>query len=891
MSEPSTLITPSARVALAAFLHDLGKFAERAKIDASDELIENNKQLYCPYHQEGKWFSHVHAAYTAIAMDEIESYLPPLKGHDVAPFAAWSAAQVDDSLINGAAKHHKPETFLQWVIATADRVASGFERNEFEQYNKAREGTKAGKNHYTARQLTLFEQIRLEHKNRQQEYQYRYKLKPLCPDALAPVSARDYEPVDDDVAQREYRELWDGFVDGLKKIPEAHRKNLPLWLGHFESLWACFTHAIPSATAFNTRPDVSLYDHSRTTAALAVAIWRYHREHAHDEAEVVRRTSKRDDWDEKKLLLIQGDFFGIQNFIFASGGETQKRAAKLLRGRSFYVSLLMECAALKVLDLLGLPATSQIINAAGKFLIVAPNTEAVQEELAQIQQELDRWFKEHTWAASGIGLASLPACCNDFLKRSGSGNEPAPFQQLMDKLFAKLEQAKLQRFDLCSQTQESAVFSSFFKQFQPDKGVCRIDGKSPATRQDENDSEVFLSDLAHDQIRVGECLTRYERILVTRSNIDHHTLQLPVFGYFVSFTRDEEITGRFSKLAVDGDLLQAFDFSLPESGGAPLWNGYARRQINGSVPRFQDSDLEHPHKYRGVDEPARIGEVKTLSHIACEDAGVEALMTLKGDVDNLGQIFKEGLVHPGVEGMTFAKMAALSRQMDAFFTIYLPYRCRQDYPDTYTVFAGGDDFFLIGPWHSQLGLARKMRYWFSEYVAHNREVHFSIGLTMTKPGLPIRHLAAQSEHALEAAKGHNLRAVKPAPKNAVTCFGHSVGWNEFEALMENVSALEMLAEKIRLSTGYLYGLLQLTDMRAEIDKKLENALWRAWFAYRTKRMLERDHGLDEEQRQEYQSTLAATIAENGIQKHKRAYKIALFTYLYQHRGEEVLIHE
>ena len=93
------------------------------------------------------------------------------------------------------------------------------------------------------------------------------------------------------------------------------------------------------------------------------------------------RDYHRPDWDEEKLLLIQGDFFGIQEFIFATGGETQRRAAKLLRGRSFYVSLLTECAALAILDRLALPPTSQVINAAGKFLIVAPNTDATRAAL------------------------------------------------------------------------------------------------------------------------------------------------------------------------------------------------------------------------------------------------------------------------------------------------------------------------------------------------------------------------------------------------------------------------------------------------------------------------------------------------------------------------------
>ena len=779
--------------------------------------------------------------------------------------APWGSRDIDDSLINGAAKHHKPETFLQWIIATADRVASGFERNEFEEYNKAEEGTATGKNHYTARQLTLFEQIRLHDEKRGQTYHYRYKLKPLCPDALMPVPAEGYEPEDRVEAQQEYRELWEEFIKGLKKIPESHRRNLSLWLDHFESLWGCYTHAIPSATAFNVRPDVSLYDHSRATAALAVALWRYHHERNDDEEQATRLMRNRDDWDEQKLLLIQGDFFGIQKFIFATGGETQKRAAKLLRGRSFYISLLTECAALKVLDNLGLPATSQIINAAGKFLIVAPNTEEVRNTLEQVQRELDEWFKANSWATSGIGLAALPACCNDFLKQKQGGKQYAPFQNLMEKLFRNLEAAKLQRFGLCNQLPASAVFSGFLDEFK-ELGVCQIDGRSPAKKNNEDGTPMSL--LASDQIQIGGWLTKHERFLITKNGLAHNTLHLPVFGYYISFTKDEEITGKFSKLAIEGELLRVFDFSMPQSGEEPLWNGYARRHINGYVPKSEKN------------------EVKPLDQIACGDEGVDALMALKGDVDNLGRIFQKGLTRPDQEGLTFAKMAALSRQMNAFFTIYLPYQCHNAYPDTYTVFAGGDDFFLIGPWYSQIKLVRDMQQWFSEYVTGNPEVHFSAGLSMTKPGLPIHHLAEQSEQALEKAKRYNPKHCQTAPKDAVTCYGHRVCWNAFKYLIKQVDELETLADEIKLSTGYLYSLLKFTDMQKDVNEKPEKTLWHSWFAYRTRRMLERIRNLDDKKRQELHSRLADAIAHRGIETYGDAYKIALFTYLYKHREED-----
>ena len=102
--------------------------------------------------------------------------------------------------------------------------------------------------------------------------QYHYPLKPMTPASLFPVLANDCEHGDRNRSVKEYFTLWEGFGKGLKSIPASHREALPLWLDHFETLWACYTACIPSTAA----PDVSFYDQSKTAAALAVALWRYH---------------------------------------------------------------------------------------------------------------------------------------------------------------------------------------------------------------------------------------------------------------------------------------------------------------------------------------------------------------------------------------------------------------------------------------------------------------------------------------------------------------------------------------------------------------------------------------------------------------------------------------
>ena len=700
-----SLLDATCRVALAGLLHDLGKLAERADMPVPNrEILEVNKQIYCPnpkpYPDSPGWFSHVHAAYTALALDVLEPDLPPIKGEDASPFQEWGEARAggaDDSLINAAAKHHKPETFLQWIVATADRAASGLDREQFDRYNSARdENPTTGKNHYTTRQYTLFEQIDIKRREvgrrAAPKWDYRYRLGPLSPRSIFPVRADGYETNDRAAARDEYSDLWRAFREALGLIPESHRRNLSLWLDHFDSLWMTFTHAVPAATAFRTIPDVSLYDHSRVVAALAAAIWRYHHERGDDRGEIRVRLANRRDWNEPKLLFVQGDLFGIQDFIFASGGETTKHAAKLLRGRSFFVALLTECTALRVLEALSLPPTSQIVNVAGKFQIIAPNTPKTIEALHGLREELDDWFLRHTFGQSGIGIAWTPATCNELQEGS---REDSPYRKLVTRLFEALEVAKLQRFSLCDESGPPAVFEGYLESIGEHGGLCAVNGRSPADGEERDGAG--LSRLACDQIRIGSLLTRKNRnrLLVTHNPLDGpnvDSLDTDVFGYHVGFTGDEEASGRFGSVAAAGNLLRTWDFSLPEDAEDPLFHGYARRDINAWVPRFNDMDLADRSRYEGgSDEDSGDlvdGGIKPFGHLAREErvpAGAvfefNLTMRVHDDEDLFDEVLRglrlvelTGLGGSGSRGYGKVRFTALARDGESVEEAYMRVR-------------------------------------------------------------------------------------------------------------------------------------------------------------------------------------------------------------------------
>jgi len=309
-----------------------------------------------------------------------------------------------------------------------------------------------------------------------------------------------------------------------------------------------------------------------------------------------------------------------------------------------------------------------------------------------------------------------------------------------------------------------------------------------------------------------------------------------------------------------------------------------------SLADERDIQEELLGKYIGIEEPLELDAVKTLNHLACSDRkldrerqdkwlGISALSTLKGDVDNLGQIFEKGLGND----ISFSKTAALSRQMNAFFTVYLPWLCQTEFQDSYTVFAGGDDFFLIGPWFSQIRLAAKIRQAFADYVAGNPELHFSAGISTTQPGLPITQLSDLADAALEQAKAHNPDNLEHATKNAVSCFNRQLSWQKFAELTEHrLSRLQELCKDNGLSRGYVDSLLRLVEMQENEHERPENALWHSYFAYRTARMLER-RKLDKEQRKRRHAALAEEIANAGITQHGGDYRVTLFCHLYQQR--------
>lgn len=856
-------------MALGGFLHDIGKVVDPMLLELPKAYGENNADLYQPAYK-GR-YSHGHALLTA-AFIESQKDLFPRTVFD------WSSEK-GDSFINLCAMHHKPETPLQWIIAVADRLSSGLDRHSAEKQG----GSSIDPRKYRQTRLRpIFEELRLDRANNSKSNlprRYAYPLEQLSAENIFPILPDKDSQGSNTESKNQYSRLFAEFVQEFGAL--FHRNdNLALWFEHFDTCAMRFWSAVPAARAGDIVPDVSLYDHSRVTAALSTALYMYHRD-ANSLAEDAIRSYSQD-----KFLLISGDFYGIQDFIFKGFGQTKTLRAKILRGRSLAVSMFCELAADLLCSNMGLPVSSVLLNAAGKFTIIAPNTQSARQAVQETEKEINDWLVRVSYGENSLGISVMSCGPEDFTAQR--------FRDLWEKTQEKMELQKTARIDLNTYGGEVTTYLKSFNN-QLTHRLCPLCGKRPSDKSVENSSLIgdlmSACKLCRDHVFLGTCIVKKQRLAVLRIDADirdrDNLLLEPIFGrYQLSFEN-----GSLNESARSGSLLRYWNLSPADDG--TIHSHITSRLINGYVPVYTEHDMCHdPILDCGKSDERKLGAPKTLEDIACKalnlssdgakPRGVAALGILKADVDELGSLLAYGLPK---ESFTISRLATLSRQLDFFFSLHLPHflRTQSEYNDVYTVFAGGDDLFLIGPWNCMLTLVKELRNDFAEYVCHNKELHFSAGIAVRKPHTPLQDMAVEAENTMGRSK--------ETGRNRITVFDQTVTHDKYDELLQVNKKLDQWLDKSWINNAMLYRLNSLTDMAGleqmllKIQKdfpleSMECTKWRSHLAYSTVRNLATNLAGDDRAVavQELSQTIAGWLTKFGS-----SVKIPLWKVLYNRR--------
>lgn len=114
-------------------------------------------------------------------------------------------------------------------------------------------------------------------------------------------------------------------VDALApRLAELSRTEQ--WLNSLLCLLESYLSAFPSSTNTAESPDISLFDHLKTTAAIGVCISEYLA--AEQETQFKKRLFDKEKqfMDEQAFLLYSADFSGIQKFIYTVASEKALRS-------------------------------------------------------------------------------------------------------------------------------------------------------------------------------------------------------------------------------------------------------------------------------------------------------------------------------------------------------------------------------------------------------------------------------------------------------------------------------------------------------------------------------------------------------------------------------------
>lgn len=590
----------------------------------------------------------------------------------------------------------------------------------------------------------------------------------------------------------EYNELWYRF---RKEFDKLKNRN-------FESVLALvkkYTSTMPSA-AYLSESDISLFDHLKTTTAIANCRYLFSKEDKLTQSD-----------GQKVYKIINGDISGIQNFIYRvqTPEEASSGMSKRLRGRSLYLTLLSEAIANKIIIDLNLDSSNILFCGGGRFTIIAANTQKTENVVKNISDEVNREFIDKFNAELFLNMVSTPACGDDLGK----------FDEVLSELTHLLNENKKHKF-----------LNQLEDVFEVDSSVaydvCPVCGNK-------SDGGLCFDCKEHEKLGGAVSNAKYLIKYTSKEKIDKSLFyQKLETGYLFKSRKEEVIT-------------------LIDKNPNVLFTVYTLNDTN-----FLDFDIDMENvsfdfKVLGNSIPNIGGKPLYFNHLAEISKGANKLGVLKMDVDNLGLIFSKGFAQIG--GASISRISSLSFYLDLFFSgminqivsefcfteelqqdveceikelefvnednvvykkevIYKPKGQLPNGVGTSTIhinYSGGDDLLVVGPYDDIIRFADEFRNQFKKWTANNDSINISAGISIVSPKFPIGKAAQMADDELEKSKD--------CGRDKITVFGETLMWKSnglekgFDEIFDFANKLEDKTENKQLSKGFTYSLLNIWE--------------------------------------------------------------------------------
>ncbi|MDR1862019.1 MAG: type III-A CRISPR-associated protein Cas10/Csm1 [Candidatus Ancillula sp.] len=569
---------------------------------------------------------------------------------------------------------------------------------------------------------------------------------------------------------------------------------------------------IPSSTNANEVADISLYDHSKLTAAFGSCI--YHYAYENKKFDNLRSWTHSPDFNTELIFqLASFDISGIQDFIYTI---VDAGATKQLRARSFYLEMITEHLADELLRVcgaeIGLTRANCLYLGGGHAYFILPNTNSATEGLKHFEQSANEFFLEAFGTALYIATGSMAFSASVVVQKFRETNEDVKArtdaytglyrsvsEQISDKKLHRYTAEQIKKLNSREVTdgRECIVCHRVGQNSQADK--CKVCSGL------EELSKYVLNDPRG----------KNNGYFIVTDNPKEKVLSVG-FGKYLDFVGGQYQAIEDVKTALEnGDNFKVY-----------LKNKFTIGEVQGPIMLVGDYACRNSNV--NPDEIDGNKGLVSFEGFAREAGGIARVACLRMDVDDLGAAFMSGFSKQGnPQGVfnTMSRSATFSRNMGLFFKYYLNWllqnphdgsltdRSAQEIKGQYNgrkcqiIYSGGDDVFIVGAWDDIIEFALDLRASFKDYT--NGKLTLSAGVGLFPKKYPVSQMAKQTGRLEDAAKSHSEEGVDGGKeKDSIALFTpeYTFKWNTFSD--------QVLGQKYRTVKEFF----ELTGMSGEYGK-------------------------------------------------------------------------